>query len=361
MTVTTEHFLVFSPPAFDFDPCIWFFYLFSSRNEAQASVMYPQHQYCCKVLFKMGFSLREIARATRHSISTVWYNIHQRGTSRRSRVAPPKERLKRKLFALLRRYPFSSLRSLQKRLRDEQNIRASRETVRRVLTAAGLVSRIRPVTSGFRPGDDERRVVFAERELALSQNIRERTIFVDEKIFYNHDYSSRTMWVRPGTRVPLRHRYRWAPHFHVFAAIGIGFRFILVGIDGRLTSDRYQQEVLRPLFQALGRQRLTNIRLVQDGAPCHRSASTMEWLSRRNVEVVPEWPPRSPFLNPVENLWAMMMRDLSLHPDAGTEDRDRFGEMISEVFFAVPQDQVDALAGSYTRRLEDCVRNVGRE
>ena len=228
---------------------------------------------------------------------------------------------------------------------------------------AGLVSRVRPVTSGFRPGDNDKRLDFCRQELSLMPRDREETVFVDEKIFFNHDHSSRTMWVRRGADVPLRHRYRWAPHFHCFAAIGVGFRFIIVGIDGRLTSERYQQEVLTPLAASMRAWERTHpkMRIVQDGAPCHRSASTVDWLTRRRMKLVPGWPPRSPFLNPIENLWAIMMRELSSHPDASAADAATFKQMIEEVFAAIPDETIDGLVLSYTRRLQRCVENKGFE
>ena len=43
----------------------------------------------------------------------------------------------------------------------------------------------------------------------------------------------------------------------------------------------------------------------QDGATAHTANSVKEWISQSNIELLP-WCPRSPDLNPIENIWAWM-------------------------------------------------------
>jgi len=39
-----------------------------------------------------------------------------------------------------------------------------------------------------------------------------------------------------------------------------------------------------------------------DGAPCHRSRRVAEWKAENNLRCL-SWPPQSPDLTPIENVW----------------------------------------------------------
>ena len=45
---------------------------------------------------------------------------------------------------------------------------------------------------------------------------------------------------------------------------------------------------------------------MQDNATCHTSAATKAFLVAKKVRVVADWPPHSPDLNPIENLWSRL-------------------------------------------------------
>ena len=51
---------------------------------------------------------------------------------------------------------------------------------------------------------------------------------------------------------------------------------------------------------------------MQDNAPSHASKYSTAWLACKGLkdERIMTWPPSSPDLNPVENLWALLKREI---------------------------------------------------
>lgn len=46
---------------------------------------------------------------------------------------------------------------------------------------------------------------------------------------------------------------------------------------------------------------------MQDNAPCHTAGIVRTWLNNHNVPLLP-WPPYSPDINPIENVWGLIKR-----------------------------------------------------
>lgn len=83
----------------------------------------------------------------------------------------------------------------------------------------------------------------------------------------------------------------------------------IVFVPTTLNSEGYQkmlEEHLLPLKQQFGRKKW---QFQQDNAPCHASRSSMKWFGDKNIDVLP-WPSRSPDLNPIENIWGYLSRQI---------------------------------------------------
>ena len=66
--------------------------------------------------------------------------------------------------------------------------------------------------------------------------------------------------------------------------------------------------------------------LLQDNAPYHASRETQTWLHNHGIDCI-DFPPYSPDLNPIENLWAYLKRRIELRcPSNITELRQMLVE-----------------------------------
>ncbi|KAJ3426174.1 transposable element-related [Anaeramoeba flamelloides] len=95
--------------------------------------------------------------------------------------------------------------------------------------------------------------------------------------------------------------------------------------------------------------------LMQDGAPAHTSNSTKEYLSNKCL-VLKNWPPNSPDLNPIENLWGIMGKRISKE-SPNTERKLEI--IVRKVWKNIEWEVIENLINSMEKRLRLVVQLNG--
>ena len=102
---------------------------------------------------------------------------------------------------------------------------------------------------------------------------------------------------------------------------------------------------------------------MQDNAPIHTAKLVKEYLTSMGFRIL-KWPPYSPDLNPIENVWKLLKdRIFERDPNLGKASKNeqslkRLCQLAEEVWLDLEIELINKLVDSLPRRLE-AVRNVG--
>ena len=147
----------------------------------------------------------------------------------------------------------------------------------------------------------------------------------------------------------------------------------IVFVNGSIKSDKYVgilNDYFLPYLDALTNDGITDITLQQDNARPHTSQITKNFLSTAMAQhgfiVMDDWPPYSPDMNLIENLWAHLKRELHhRYPDTATLRgspqyiRQRITERVQEVWWSIGEEVLDRLIDSMPHRVEALIKAKG--
>jgi len=178
-------------------------------------------------------------------------------------------------------------------------------------------------------------------------------LFSDEKIFDTNDHGCRTEWCYQGQRASVRETARWAPKLHIWGMIGVGVKKLVVLPEGAIDAKKYKlhclQRVVVPTMEVLRAEGRTPV-FMQDGARAHTANTNLTYLSSKGIFPL-QWPARSPDLNPMENFWAHVQREVS---NRGPTDEEELRAFVQRVWNDILQSVVDAYVLSFQHRLKAC-------
>ncbi|KAI5155269.1 hypothetical protein ENBRE01_3503, partial [Enteropsectra breve] len=128
-------------------------------------------------------------------------------------------------------------------------------------------------------------------------------------------------------------------------------------IDGMINSNNYQDILAENLIPYIRQLNSQNILFQQDNARPHVSSSTKDWLKEREVECM-DWPPYSPDLNQIENLWGILVQRVYSN-GRQFENKEELIETIKKEWKGIQVDIAQGLVFSMKDRMYDVLTKNG--
>ena len=82
-------------------------------------------------------------------------------------------------------------------------------------------------------------------------------------------------------------------------------------IEGSLNGKQYveiMEDIMVPTVRAMVFPKPQKILFMQDNCPAHKCKYAMKWFENQKDITLINWPPKSPDLNPIETVWALMKK-----------------------------------------------------
>ncbi|GFV10178.1 hypothetical protein TNCV_3661301 [Trichonephila clavipes] len=235
----------------------------------------------------------------------------------------------------------------------------SRKTVARRLRGGGLYARRPVVCVPLTRQHRTARLQWCREHHNWTKQDRACVLFSDESRFsLSSDCRRQLIWRESGTayrpeNIQEKDRYPTCS-IMVWAGIMINGRTRLhVVANGTMMGQRYIDELLLPhvrLFRGAVGDKFV---FMDDNATCHRTLAVRDCLDSEGIQRL-VWPARSPDLNPIENVWDALGKQVAGRNYPPT-NKNTLIRALTEEWDKLPQQLLDNVVQSVVRRVERCI------
>lgn len=247
--------------------------------------------------------------------------------------------------------------------KENPHVSISVRTIRRRLSEGKLHAR-RPAKKPFISKKNRRsRLDFATEHLNWTYDQWKQVLWSDESKF-NMFGSDGMKWVRRPNNERYNPKYTTPTIKHgggnvlvwgCFSGHGMG---PLRRIEGVM--DWYQYlDILRNTMLPFAEESLPLVwKFQHDNDPKHTAKIVKEFVEAEQVPVI-KWLAQSPDLNPIENMWEQLEREVrQKHPEKFT-NKDQLFAALSQAWSEISENKIRSLLESMPRRCAEVIKNKG--
>jgi transposase len=289
----------------------------------------------------LHLSLHQIARRVGCSYHTVQHTLQRYAATGEVTDRPRSGRpsvmnfssLKR-LNRLIRSRPSATATSLATALTAHTGQRISPRTIQRARThSLGFHPVHQIIVQSLTQGAKTKRLNYATTHLNSDfHNI----LFSDEKQFVLQN-TGEVVWIKEGEANPTREVNQMKASVMVWGCVWFWGKSELYTTRSTINAQHYTNILASHLLPSMPTS--SRFQFMHDNAAPHKAAYTRNWLVNFGVNVLPDYPPYSPELNPIEHVWSWMAAFVN---GEGPTDQRSLERAVELAWQEIPQSRIQA-------------------
>ena len=317
-----------------------------------------------------GYTNREIG-----SILELNFQSVKTAMKRHNKISdlPPKEVQDRSSLAgplgfnlkrIVREQPWLTYEQLSEALRPfcgQNKNPPSRESVRRFLVKNGIIRVELSKKPLISPTNRLKRIEFSKNNFEKGPEFWGRVVWSDETMIKSNPKHQKQFY-KLHSSIPRKNRpvnsksQNEGPSVMFWGCFYEGGLGPLVPIEGKLNSEKYIK-LLEEYFIPFLRRESPDLIFMQDNSPVHTSRLSSQFLRDQNIETL-SWPPQSPDLNPIENLWSILKRKRT-NKFGLARTKDELIDQVQQIWSDFQTETRVNLSHSIKKRLPEVLKNKG--
>ncbi len=340
--------------------------IFSSPPLTAHSHLSLMQRSACVVMDAEGQLRKDIAAKVGTSIPSVrhWVNHyaehkHVKDEPRSGRPRETDDATDTNIALTAIEEGFISARGVKRKLGLDVSI----DTVDRRLIEGGLPGRVAQHFFAYTDEHKRKRLAFAEKYKDWSEEKWDKVIFSDEKIFWGSGFSGQ-VWVRRPVGEAMNPKYcvDQKPHpikvsmWGSFCGRGLCYSYIFnKTMDAKLFVEILSTHLKQSAALYYQTDPPEQWYFLQDNAPQHNSIKARTWLHNNGISVL-DFPPYSPDLNPIENLWNHLARVVET---AQATTMEELQDVVAEAWKKTELSFIQTLVHSMPKRCKAVIEAQG--
>lgn len=282
-------------------------------------------------------------------------NINGRGRNRATSASED-----RKILRHVKIIPTTTQNSIKNSINSSRNRPISQPTIHRRLREANIKKYTTQKKPFISKANKLKRLKFAREHINKPLEFWRNILWTDESIFsLDGTWGRQFFYSKPSEKLkravvaPTRHS--GGGHLMIWGCISYNSVGPITWLRGKLVQSRYL-ELLNDVALVAGCKLIgENFMLQQDNAPIHKAKMILKFLKDLDQSLL-EWPPQSPDLNVIENVWAYIKKKIPC--DVGRTEEATWNAIIN-AWNTMPTDFLKNLIDSMPRRLAEVMKSKG--